>query len=87
MKRYTVRNIVDAASLRDITEASVIEGALRALFLLLPRLALRTWCRSNAASWLCPDQSSGQLAWFAAGSRPPTRASAKNARGSAMRVR
>ena len=36
MKRYTVRNIVDAASLRDITEASVIEGALRALFSVAP---------------------------------------------------
>lgn len=36
MKRYTVRNIVDAASLRDITEASVIEGALRALFFVAP---------------------------------------------------
>ena len=27
VKRYVVRNIVDAASLRDITEASAIEGA------------------------------------------------------------
>ena len=34
--RSTVRNIVDAASLRDITEVSVIEGALRALFFVAP---------------------------------------------------
>ena len=43
IKRYTVRNIVDASSARDIKEASALQSYM------LPKLYLKnTWCVSCA---------------------------------------